>query len=173
MVPQDGDRSAVDARVSETEMAEDQDESQAFEIVDDAEEEVDADAEAVAQLEARQQAEREHLNQRHIKAVTLEKRAIYRKRTYMLVLGVACIVGILQACWLAIGEARGERWLRVASLLTIAIGLSLAPSWFFRRAREYRIEAERTSLPEPETPPDFSTLSDGSQFAKNLENLDR
>jgi hypothetical protein len=43
--------------------------------------------------------------------------------------------------------------------------------YFGSRARELRREAKASALPEPTTPPDFSTLDDGSKHWKNLEDV--
>lgn len=40
-----------------------------------------------------------------------------------------------------------------------------------RRAHELKIELDRSKIPEPTTPPDFSTLNDGSDRWKDLENV--
>jgi hypothetical protein len=40
-----------------------------------------------------------------------------------------------------------------------------------RRAAEFKREIEKSAIPEPTTPPDFSTLSDGSERWKELENV--
>jgi hypothetical protein len=40
-----------------------------------------------------------------------------------------------------------------------------------RRTDEFQREIERSALPEPTTPPDFSTLSDGRDRWKDLENV--
>ena len=40
-----------------------------------------------------------------------------------------------------------------------------------RKMRELQKEIEKSALEEPTTAPDFSQLSDGSQHAKNLEDV--
>ncbi len=147
-----------------------------WEIVDDSEdddEESARDAAAVAELEAKQQAEQDHLNERHIKSIAHEKRAAYRNRTYMLLIAITCVVGASQLCWLAYGQVLEHKWKPVAACAVIAGGLILASLGFFRRARAYGIEAKKTAITEPNVEPDFAPLSDGSQVVENLENLER
>jgi ribosomal protein S27E len=55
----------------------------------------------------------------------------------------------------------------------VAIAL-LAIRWALlcrRRAADLKIEIDRSAISEPATPPDFSTLSDGRDRWKNLENV--
>ncbi len=40
-----------------------------------------------------------------------------------------------------------------------------------RRAASFKREIEQSAVPEPTTPPDFSTLSDGTDHWKHLENV--
>lgn len=174
MVREDGDRPRDDAGLTrEDGMADESEQPQDWEIVDDTEDEADRDAQAAAELEARLQVERDHLNERHIKAIVAEKRALIRNRTYMLVLGFACVVTAGQLGWFSVDEFRAQHWPRVAAYAVIVIGLLLASVRFFRKAHGYQVESQKTILPEPDTEPDFSTLSDGSQFVKNLENIER
>jgi hypothetical protein len=41
----------------------------------------------------------------------------------------------------------------------------------WRRARELKREIDHSAIPDPVTPPDFSTLSDGTDRWKDLENV--
>jgi hypothetical protein len=43
--------------------------------------------------------------------------------------------------------------------------------YFFRKAASLHREAKRSSLGAPEVAPDFSTLSDGSERVRNLEDI--
>jgi hypothetical protein len=40
-----------------------------------------------------------------------------------------------------------------------------------RRAADFKREIDQSALPEPTNPPDFSTLDNGSQQLKHLENI--
>jgi hypothetical protein len=53
----------------------------------------------------------------------------------------------------------------------VAIAFVSAIPGLRRRAIEFRREAREKSLPEPATPPDLSTLCDGSQIVSNLEKM--
>jgi hypothetical protein len=47
----------------------------------------------------------------------------------------------------------------------------IAGGHFVARIVELNHELQQSALSEPEAPPDFSTLSDGSQQWKNLEQM--
>ena len=58
---------------------------------------------------------------------------------------------------------------------TVRIGLYIVALVFarhaYRRAADFKREIDRSALPEPTTPPDFSTLQDGTEQWKHLENI--
>jgi hypothetical protein len=50
--------------------------------------------------------------------------------------------------------------------------LALRGAFYCRfRARQLKLEIDHSAIPEPTTPPDFTTLSDGSNRWKDLENI--
>ena len=49
----------------------------------------------------------------------------------------------------------------------------MAGSFLLRQVAALNRELRRPAVTEPEAPPDFSTLSDGSQRWKNLEDMQR
>jgi hypothetical protein len=54
----------------------------------------------------------------------------------------------------------------------IILGLLIGTSFFFRKAAAYQREIRQLKpLADPVGPPDFSTLSDGSQRVRHLEDL--
>jgi hypothetical protein len=50
-------------------------------------------------------------------------------------------------------------------------GAIVGAAWCARRASAFTREARTAVRPDPTTVPDFSTLSDGSQRARNLEDV--
>ncbi|GIW75598.1 MAG: hypothetical protein KatS3mg104_0661 [Phycisphaerae bacterium] len=134
------------------------------------EETSDEDSQARLELEQRFQEQQDHLNQKQIRIVQLEKRSLYRRRTWMLVLALGMTGLAGQLVW------RGIEWLGVRPSYAIAYwvlasGLVLGSLRFFARARYYGRQASQISLPDPTEPPDFSTLSDGSQIVENLNRM--
>ena len=138
------------------------------------------DDEAREAMEKRLGREREKLDQRHIRAIQLDRRSIYRNRTWVLVLAFTCIGLAGQLAWLGawwfVEKQRGgyDRPINVPrgiAYFVIAGCLAIFSVWFFRKARRLREAAEQTLIPEPESEPDFEPLSDGSQFASHLSEL--
>jgi hypothetical protein len=52
-----------------------------------------------------------------------------------------------------------------------AIGVFPLAKHAWRRAEDFKREIEKSAIPEPTTPPDFSTLGNGNDQWKNLENV--
>jgi hypothetical protein len=77
----------------------------------------------------------------------------------------------LQLIWISIG--RFKEGLSVAgSAFVMAATVLVALGWrALGRAHQLKREADASALSEPETPPDFSQLSDGSESWKKLEDI--
>ena len=107
-----------------------------------------------------------------IRQLSALRRATSRQRSYVLIGWVACLVAVIQLLWMTVQHVRMAGWDRrpIAYLMFAAAGL-LGSVLFMRRAREYTRELSRSALTEPEAAPDFSTLSDGSQRVRNLEEM--
>jgi len=110
------------------------------------------------------------LRMRHIVVV---RRAAMRSRTYCIVGAAASLIGAIQLVILTVREVRWAGWnLRAASFIVMAVGLVYCMIWLMRRAAHWNRESRpQPDVTEPQTPPDFSTLSDGSQHARNLEQM--
>ncbi len=137
-------------------------------VVDDSMEPSAEDASADAEAEAARRAE--ELDGLRIRTLSRKRRGAYRALSYCLIALLACAVGGIQAAIDLHDELRDRGWTKHAiafGLLTIA--LAWGAIFFAGRARLMRKEAQSVKPPDPETPPDFSTLGDGSHFAKNLE----
>jgi hypothetical protein len=111
------------------------------------------------------------LDELRIRQIATLRRALYRSRSHAIVVTIALLVVAVQLGWMTYSShRRGSP--KVAVALAIAGAACLAGSLhFWRRAAALHQEAKRTLLIEPAQPPDFSTLSDGSQQWKNLEEL--
>lgn len=149
------------------------------------EEESDEDREAREAIEQRAAEEKERLDDRRIQVVQLEKRGLYRARSWALVVAMGCMGIAGQLVWLGVNwfrdlpaevgppaiRERASDPIRGVAYFVIAVGLAVVSIRFFRKARRYLLEAKAMSLPEPTTPPDFSTLSDGSQIVDELKRM--
>lgn len=104
-----------------------------------------------------------------IRQISDLKRGAYRNRSWCVVGAAACLVGAAQLVPMTVHELhRGDVVLPIGFCFAAAAAL-VGAGYFIRSAsvltREIRASS---SLPEPTAPPDFSTLSDGSQHWKNL-----
>jgi hypothetical protein len=137
--------------------------------------------------EDREQAERlaldyevreRHLSDLAANKVLLERRSLFRTRTYFAV-GIVFFIGLaLQlARYLALRLAVEDFGPRAAGYVAAIVSALLLAVLCFRKIRELNAELAKPVLAEPTTPPEFSTLSDGSEYldtaARNLERLER
>lgn len=111
------------------------------------------------------------LDSLRIRQIARSRRSAYRSRGYLLIGSAVCVVLALQLIWISIGRFR--EGLRVGgSAFVMAAMVLLALAWrALVRAHQLKAEANASALSEPQTPPDLSQLSDGSQSWKNLEDM--
>jgi hypothetical protein len=122
--------------------------------------------------EAKTAAEAE-LDGLKIRQFTALRRGAIRQRSWSLIAAALCVIGALQLIINAIQLTRHERswglWQTLYILIApIAVYVAL---YFLKKARALKREIENSNLQQPEAPPDFSTLSDGSERWKNLEDI--
>jgi hypothetical protein len=137
-----------------------------FAIIDDEPE----DEEAAAR---RLKEEREsRLNALHVASVTAERRAKTRLRLFCLGGATLCLVGLIQTALLLVQrpEALQERR-RAIGLAAAAAGMLYFALWLFRKSMRLGAELRRPLQLDPDRPPDFTPLQDGSQRWKNLEKM--
>ena len=119
----------------------------------------------------------DHLNSNRIRQMASLRRAAIRTRSYCVIgLGV-CVVAIAQLVFETIvGWPRQISWrgvLLAALYLLSIVGLAgfALPALVRLLIRSHREAKQTAIMPAPDRPPDFSTLQDGSQIAKNLESV--
>ena len=136
----------------------------------------DEDRAEVERMELDQEVRAQRLVGLKRNVVLLERRSLFRTRSYVIVAMGVCVVAALQ---LTVYTA--QRWvfqgvgLRV-SLYLATIGVMLALAWLcLWKIWDLNEEIAKPAQKDPAEPPDFSTLSDGSQVldaaARNLERL--
>ncbi len=117
-------------------------------------------------------SEEDELSSLRVFQVTKARRAAIRSRSYAFIAAVGFLV--------AAGQGAYDAWRRTLSgdfgmefrLLVLFVAGSIAAGIYFAfRTRQIHREIRQALLPEPLTPPDFSTLSNGSQHVSNLEHL--
>jgi hypothetical protein len=119
--------------------------------------------------EARELAELDSLRMRHL---VVTRRTAMRSRTYNILGAATCLMAAAKLVVMTVKEVRIEGWhLRAVSFVLFAIVALWPIPYLLRRAAHWARESRGVKIPDPETPPDFSGLSDGSQHAKNLEDL--
>ncbi len=98
---------------------------------------------------------------------------MYRLRSCFVIAAVACIVVAIQLAWMIFQRARAGVWDKraIGYILFVVLAL-IATRYFIRRATAAHREAVQSRIDAPTSPPDFSTLGDGSQRWKNLENIE-
>jgi hypothetical protein len=106
-----------------------------------------------------------------IRRLAAERRAILRSRSHCIIAGVVCVVLEWQLCWMIV-----EQWAKASSLRMLvyalaACAIAIIAALCGHRAVELTGQLRRPLIEEPASPPDFSTLGDGSQQAKNLEEI--
>jgi len=113
------------------------------------------------------------LNGLKIRQIALARRTAYRARSYALIAAFACIVIVAQLIYLIATQLRGAGLsiYGLAYMLMLPL-LGFGAVAFLARAKRYLIEATQTKLTEPPDQPDFSSLSDGSQRWRDLENIE-
>jgi hypothetical protein len=115
-----------------------------------------------------------HLNSTRIRQMAALRRSAYRSRSYCLIAIGASVVGCADLIFFAIRRLRHPDLFDV--LIAVAYFLAAAGLLFLARhfivlASRFHRESKTSILADPTTPPDFSQLQDGSQIAKNLEDM--
>ena len=112
------------------------------------------------------------LDQQRVRGVVLERRAMLRSRSYLIVAACACGGVFLQSIWLVVRETLHQR-----SVLALAMWIATAAlsAWGCIKAmNRARVISAGLRTVEPKidrVQPDFSALSDGSQRSRNLEDV--
>jgi hypothetical protein len=112
------------------------------------------------------------LSTARIRDLSAARRALLRVRSWCVVATLVCAVAVVQLAWLIVQRVRGQGWfwepILYAALIPVAAFWAIS---FARRAVAATRELRRSVQHDPDMPPDFSTLSDGSQQWKNLEGM--
>lgn len=134
----------------------------AMRIIDDVEEPA---AEASAPNEA-------ELEERRIRQIVRSRRAAVRMRGWYIVGMLACVIlAAQQLGWFVTAVVRDARGAQQVARIPLALVLLAGAVSLRKRVRRLTAELRRHGLSEPTTPPDFTSLSDGSQQVRNLEKL--
>jgi hypothetical protein len=107
-----------------------------------------------------------------IRQLATMRRAAYRSRSHAIIALLLCLIAAVESILRVARDLmrRQMGWWSVFYLLIAAGGL-IGTLFFARRAMALHLEATQTRLLPPTESPDFSSLNDGSQRYKNLEEL--
>ncbi|WP_428938946.1 hypothetical protein [Fontivita pretiosa] len=98
-----------------------------------------------------------------IQRLAAMRRATYRSRSYALIAAGGCAVAGVQLAVTAVRQLLAAGWgTRAAAYALLAILAGCAAVYFWLRAVQLSAEIRRSISQQPTTPPDFSTLGDGS-----------
>jgi hypothetical protein len=114
----------------------------------------------------------EELSNLRIRQIAALRRGAYRSRSYCIVGLVALAVAAVKLILMTVRHVHdpGQQLWSVGYLLAAAAAL-VGAAFFAGRALELTREVAKPLLVDPPVPPDFSTLSDGSQQARHLEEM--
>ena len=137
----------------------------------------DEDRAAEEQIRLEYEARARRIGDLHRNKVLIERRHQFRTRTYVVLGAAALVITAWQLCAFAAARNRATGSLGVRGAVYLALAV-VAVGFLWPCVRKIRAMNRALATPvltDPETPPDFSTLSDGSQLideeVKNLERL--
>jgi hypothetical protein len=117
----------------------------------------------------------DQLNSNRIRQMAALRRSAYRSRSYCVIALGGCVVGAAELIFDAIRRLRGNPHLPgilvIIGYFAAAGALLFLSRFFIRLAVRFHRESKISTLPPAPGPPDFSQLQDGSQVARNLEDM--
>jgi hypothetical protein len=140
-----------------------------WQVVDDSEPDV-IDHETPARVEEHD----ERMSAVRVRQLSAERRGAYRLRSYCVIgAGFSMVLGIQLAAWSVTGAREAGFGSKPVGYACGAAAAGMAASYLVRRAIELTRELRKPAQEEPELAPDLSTLSDGSQHWKNLDEMQK
>jgi len=122
----------------------------------------------------------EELSGMRIRQISVMRRAAYRTRSYYIIGLGACVVIAIELCLMIVRSIRETHLhFRTSSLFAFAayclflIGAIAGGFFFARRLIELQQEIRQSLQKEPAAQPDFSSLQDGTQHIRELEQMQK
>lgn len=122
----------------------------------------------------------EELSGMRIRQISVMRRASYRTRSYYIIGLGACVVIAIQLCLMIVRSIReAPLHFRTSSLFAFTayclflIGAIAGGFFFARRLLELQQEICQSLQKEPAAQPDFSSLQDGTQHIRELEQMQK
>jgi len=115
-------------------------------------------------------SDEDELDGLRIRQLAQARRAAYRSRSYCFIGSAVSAAAAGQLIYKAVMNVHLSGWTAAPILYLAVVPPALFLAWrLLCRARRFGREARQSLLGEPATPPDFSSLSDGSHIWKRLE----
>ena len=115
-----------------------------------------------------------------IRQISVMRRAAYRTRSYYIIGLGACVVIAIELCLMtarSIQEThlhfRTPSFLAFVAYCLFLVGAIAGGFFFARRLLELQQEIRHSLQKEPAEQPDFSTLQDGTQHIRELEQMQK
>lgn len=122
----------------------------------------------------------EELSGMRIRQISVMRRAAYRTRSYYIIGLGACVVIAIELCLMIVRSIRETHLhFRTSSLFAFTayclflVGAIAGGFFFARRLLELQQEIRQSLQKEPAAQPDFSTLQDGTQHIRELEQMQK
>jgi len=122
----------------------------------------------------------EELSGMRIRQISVMRRAAYRTRSYYIIGLGACVVIAIQLCLMIVRSFREVHLhFRTSSLFAFTayclflVGAITGGFFFARRLLELQQEIRQSLQKEPAAQPDFSSLQDGTQHIRELEQMQK
>ena len=119
-----------------------------------------------AETEIVEVPESDELEETNIQLIVRSRRALFRTRGYCIAFLMTCTIGAVQ---LIERLYQGGPAVEMVGYAAALILLMLIAQRFYAKLRETSAKMKESSLSPPTTPPDFDSLSDGSQHGDNLK----
>jgi hypothetical protein len=120
----------------------------------------------------------EELSGLRIRQIAALRRGAYRSRSYCIIGAATCLAAVINLALLIFHSIVDSRlalrpigYLVLGSYVVLIAVALWGVNYFVRRVIDLTRELGKTLLEEPADPPDFSTLSDGTQHVKHLEEM--
>ncbi len=132
----------------------------------------DAEPQVIAEGENPAEEEDDELSALRIRHIAALRRGAYRERSHCVIGAVVLLVGAMKLVLMTVQSVRAWGWhlLPIGFAVAAVVALMIA-WWLIGRVKALTAELKRPLLTDPVEPPDFSTLSDGSQHARHLEEM--
>jgi hypothetical protein len=141
-------------------------------VDDDAEDNNPSNGDAARRLPYRSARATRDLSTDRVRNLSKSRRAMLRIRSWCVVATASFAVAVIQLGLLIASHLQHSGWFWKPVVYAIMLpAAAFGAVHFARRAAAIGRELRKPVLDDPATPPDFSTLSDGSQQWKKLEEM--